>query len=70
MVERLLEERATHEESARAFKGADERVKDWARARSEERLTIGRWLVVKKKLARGVRVDLQAVERSVPTQAG
>src|SRR5437867_3531920 len=41
VVERLLEERAAHEEVARTFKDADERVKAWARARPEERLTIG-----------------------------
>ena len=61
-VEHLLEERVANEESARSFENADDRVKAWAKARDEERLAIGRWLVVKRKLARGVRVDIQALQ--------
>jgi hypothetical protein len=60
-VEGLLEERAAHEQAARAFGHADDRFKAWAKARGEERLTVGRWLVTKKQLARGVRVDVRAL---------
>jgi CRISPR/Cas system-associated exonuclease Cas4 (RecB family) len=63
-VEGLLEERAANEEAARSFERADGRFKAWAKARPEERLSIGRWLVVKRKLARGVRVDVEAIEAS------
>ena len=61
-MEELLEERAANEDGARAFRKADERFKAWAKARSEERLSVGRWIVVKKKIARGVRVDVRAIE--------
>jgi len=66
MVVGLLEERATHEEGARAFNRADDRLKAWAKARPEERLTVGRWFLEKKQLVRGVRVDVKALaEREV-----
>lgn len=68
-VERLLEERALHEEGARVFTKADDRLKAWARARPEERLTVGRWLLEKRKLSRGVRVDVQALEERAPAAA-
>ena len=60
-VETLLEDRAVHERDARAFRKADERLKAWAKARPEDRLTVGRWLLVKRPFARGVRVEVKAV---------
>jgi len=52
----LLEERDQHQEGAAVFRKADERVKAWAKARDEERLTIGKWLLVKKLIRSRSRV--------------
>ncbi len=70
VVEGLLEERAEHEDGARVFNRADDRLKAWAKARPEERLTVGRWFLEKKKIARGVRVEVKALEDRAPAVAG
>jgi len=69
-VEWLLEERAHHAEDALAYRKLDERVKAWAKARDEERMTVGRWLIVKRPFARGVRVDVSAIGAESPETSG
>lgn len=47
-IEALLETRAELEEAGREFDQIDRRVKDWAKARPEGKISIGAWLVTKQ----------------------
>ena len=60
----LLEERAATEEVRGDYERADKKLKEWAKAQSSDRISIGDWLVTRKETKRGVTVKFQRVEGS------
>jgi hypothetical protein len=65
-VESLLVDRALYIEAGRKFDTVDKRIHDWAKARSENKIQIGRWLITKKPHGKGTRVIIQEV---IPEEA-
>jgi len=59
IVERLLEERERNEDARKVFEAADERVKKWAKARTEAKWAIGPWLLEKKVDGRGTTIKIK-----------
>ena len=60
-IEKLLEEREVKKDPGQEFARLDDQAKAWAKAREEDRIAIGNFLVVKKIQKNGVRVNIERI---------